>query len=226
MDKELLTAHVDEYFEQLVINAAEAARMPKLRTPLAAQDLPGFFKLVGQAIETQQKQEGVSKPIVYTEEFPDDDDNIKGEIVTYSLHSRKPGTFEAKGISQAMYDRNIRSRVRMLRDVQDDPDHPGMKVVTYGQEFDNIVCFKIWALKNKTANARAMWFEKLMEDWHWFFQASGVKRVHFFERGEDEHLAPEHRKLVCRPYYYYVRTEKVSVVKEYSLRSLVSEIST
>ena len=226
MDKELLAAKIDNYLEQLAINAAELGASPRLRTPYPAQDIDGFFRLVGRAISAQQEAEGVQNPIIYTEEMPENDDNISSEVITYSVNMRKPGAAEQMGQGSIMGDRVTRARKRMFREAFDDPDHPGLKVYTYGQEFDNRVEFKIWAKTNKTANARAMWFENFMETWRWYFEASGVKMVLYEGRDADIHLSPENRKLVCRPLIYYVRTEKITVVKEYSLRSLVVESST
>jgi hypothetical protein len=226
MDKELITAAIGKYLEELAINATEAETSPRLRSPRPATDIDGFFRLVGQVIQKQQEVEGVTKPLTYSEDFPEKDDNIEGEVITYCVKQRKPGVFEQVPVSQAMSPRRSRARVKMFREALDDPDNAGMKIYTYGQEYDNIVLFKIWAKTNKTANRRAIWFESLIEEWRWFFQASGVKHVYFEERGEDMHLSPENRKLVCRPLSFYVRTEKVSTVREYSLRSLVVDSST
>ena len=226
MDKELLAVKIDKYLEELSINTAELKRAPRLRTPFPAKDVDGFFRLVGQALQAQQEAEGVQNPIVYTEDMPETDDNITSEVITYCVKGRKPGHVQQVGQGGAMRDRIQRSRKKRFREAYDDPENPGLKIYTYGQEFDNIVEFKIWARTNKTANARAMWFENFMEQWCWYFEASGVKTIHYEGRDEDIHLSPENRKLVCRPPVYYVRTEKVSVVKEYSLRSLVVDSST
>lgn len=226
MDKELLAIKIEKYLEELAVNAAEQERAPRLRTPFPAQDINGFFYLVGQALSAEQRAQGVQNPLNYTEDMSETDDNITSEVITYSVKARKPGVFEQVAQGYAMSDRVQRQRKKIFREAFDDPEHPGLKVFTYGQEFDNIVEFKIWARTNKTANARAMWFEDFMEQWRWYFEASGVKKIHYEGRDEDVHLSPENRKLVCRPLIYYVRTEKITVVKEYSLRSLVVESST
>ena len=226
MDKELLAAKIDSYLEQLAQNAADLAADPRLRTPFPAQDIDGFFRLVGQAINAQQTAEGVQNPLKYTEDMPENDDNISGEVISYCVKERRPGAFEQVKQGAAFMDRTARTRKKVFRESYDDPEHPGLKVYTYGQEYDNMVEFKIWAKTNKTANARAMWFEDFMEQWRWYFEASGVKRINYEKRGEDMHLSPENVKLVCRPLYYYVRTEKVTVVREYMLRSLVVDTST
>ena len=104
LDKELLAAKIDNYLEQLAINAAELGASPRLRTPYPAQDIDGFFRLVGRAISAQQEAEGVQNPIIYTEEMPENDDNISSEIITYSVNMRKPGAAEQMGQGSIMGD--------------------------------------------------------------------------------------------------------------------------
>lgn len=225
MNKDLLKFKLEQYLGELE-QKATPSDSPRLRSPLPATDVDGFFNLVGKAIEEQQRIEGVKVPIIYSEEMPEADDNLKGEVITYSIKSRLPGTFEAIQQSLAMDNRRIRNRRPLLREIIEDPEHPGTKIYTYGLEFDNIVCFNLWAKTNKTANLRAMWFEDLIEKWRWYFEASGIKRVNYEGRAEDKRLSPDNIKLACRPLMYYVRTEKITVVSEYTLRSLVVESST
>tara|TARA_Y100000310_G_scaffold320482_1_gene376982 strand:+ start:47 stop:751 length:705 start_codon:yes stop_codon:yes gene_type:complete len=221
MNKELLEARIEQFLAELENNAAEEARSPRLRTPRPAADVDRFFVLVGEAIKTEQQQEGVQKPILYTEDMPEIDDNITGEVITFSVKRRQPGSIEQKPLGHAFMERTRKQRKKLFREALQDPDHPGMKIYTYGQWYENQVEFKIWARTNKIANQRALWFEDLMENWRWYFEASGVQQVLFEYRDEDQHLAPENRKLVCRPLCYYVRTERIKVVREIVLRSLV-----
>lgn len=220
MNKELLSIKIDKYFQELQENIVEANRLPRLRTPRPAADINAFFKMVGNIITTQQKGEGVVKPLLFTEDFPEKEDNIQGEVITYSVLNRKPGLIESLPMDGIMGN-GKRQRVRLFREAVDDPDNPGMKIFTFGQWFDNLVVFNIWALTNKVANQRALWFEDLIENWRWYFEASGISKIYYHERLEDKGLSPDNRKLVCRPLVYYVRTEKVTNVHEVNLRSLI-----
>lgn len=219
MNKELFLARLERQFEEFY----EEFKSTRLRSPRPACDVDGFFTLVGKVIEKQQELDGASTRLIYSEEYPEQDDNIEGERITFSVRSRRPGTFEQVQVGLADADRRIRSRMRLQREILPDPDNPGMKIFTYGQEYDNWVTFRIWAKTNKVANKRAMWFENLIDEWRWYFEASGVKRVLYDERMEDVHISPDNRKLVCRPLSYFVRTEKVSTTKEFTLRSLIAE---
>lgn len=220
MDAELIRLQIDNYLQNL-----EEASSSRQRSPLPAKSITGFFGLVNSALQQEQAASGVQNPIPFMEDFPEEDDNLISELITYSVEERKPGAQERVTQSQVMSDRKIRGRAKMFRESIDDPNNPGCKIYTYGQEFDNHVRFNIWARTNKVANRRALWFEDFMERWRWFFQASGVKRVLYERRDADMHLSPENRKLVCRPLIYYVRTERVTAVREYVLRNLVVDLS-
>lgn len=221
MKKELYQAWVDDYLARLAEQAAAEGLSPRLRTPVPAADIDTFFRLVGTAITKQQEIDGAVIKLQYSEEFPEKDDNIDGEVITYNILSRKPGTFENQKVSQAMSDRNIRQRTKIFREAYADPDNPGSRIYTFGQWFDNLVEFDMCARTNKTANKRALWFEDFMETWAWYFKANGVLDIRFEERGADAISAPENRKLAIRPMTYLVRTEKITVIREHTLRSLI-----
>jgi hypothetical protein len=220
---ESLKIKIDRLFEDLELEAAEAARSPRLRTPLQARDIDGFFQLTSEVVKLQQMQEGVQKPVLFTEEFPDQEDNLDKEIITFLIKDRKPGAFEQVPVGTAMGANRNRARRYMFREAIDDPNNSGMKIHMYGLEFDNLVEFNIWASKNRTANRRALWFEDLMEQWRWYFLASGIKKLDYIQRNADEHLAPDNKKIVCRTLSYYVRTEKIITISEAALRSLIVE---
>lgn len=221
MKKELYETYVDEYLARLAEQAQAEGTNQRLRTPTPAADIDTFFRLVGAAVSKQQEIDGAVTKIQFTEEYPEKDDNIEGEVITYNILSRKPGTFENQRTSQAMSDRNIRQRTGFFREAYADPDNPGSRIYTFGQWFDNLVEFDMCARTNKTANQRALWFEDFMDTWTWFFKVNGVLDIRYEERGADAVHAPENRKLAIRPLIYLVRTEKVTVIREHTLRSLI-----
>lgn len=223
--KELIEEYVSGFLEQLENQRAVEEATPRERSPRPALSLNQFYELTGKLIQTQQQLEGQEKKVLYSSEMPDNDDNIEEERIVYCLIERKPGMIE-QGISAATQSDNVRrQRLKMFREAKVDPDHPGMTLYTYGQWFDNIVEFKIYARTNNVANSRAIWFEDLIDLWSWYLKASGAKELIYLGRGQDKSLAPENRKLVCRPLRYLVRTEKVTVIRENMLRSLVVQSS-
>lgn len=219
MDKELLTSQIKNHINSLRHHASSTGG-ERLRTPYPAKDLNEFFPLLAKVMEIQQHQDGITEPILLTEEMPDFDDNLTGERITYSLAKRLPGVIEQVSQGLAGMERRIRNRKPLLREVIPDPDNAGLNIYIFGQEFDNFVDFTIWSRTNKVANERAVWFENLMEEWRWYFEVSGIKMVSLEERGTDIRLSPENRKVVGRPFRYFIRTEKITVTREATLREI------
>ena len=219
---EIIKTVVDDFITFLEERASEAAnRGERLRSPLSAVEIPDYFKLVGKVLGLQQKNEGAKNLLAYMEDFPEEDDNINGEVITYSILERKPGTFEQTGISSALSERNIRQRRKMFREVTADPEYPGSRLYSYGQWFDNVVAFRVWARTNKVANKRALWLEKTLEQWEWYLTASGVSKAIYLGRDEDQVFTPNNFKVSCRTLRYFVRTERITTVREQILRSLI-----
>jgi hypothetical protein len=219
-DGEILRNLVDNLVE--VLESRTTGSDP-LRTPKASVNINRFFELVGKAIEQQQAYEGSAQTIAFTEDWPGEEDNIQEERITYSVIERKPGTFEAKPIGRAMSDRNLRQYSKFFRESKDDPDFPGCKIFTYGQWFDNLVEFKVWARTNRVASFRALWLEETLDRWEWYLKASGVGQFVFHERVADTVLSPSNKRIACRTLRFYVRTERLTVIREHILRSLVVE---
>ncbi len=220
-DKEILEVMIDGYLSQLESNASADSGHPRLRSPLPATDLDGFFRLVGQALKHQQHLDGAKKEVFFTEEYPEKDDNITGEVISYQLLERRPGTFERKQVGGMLNEGNTRQRRKIFRESQADPDYPGERIHTYGQWFDNKIQFNIMAKTNKTANQRALWFENFMDSWTWFFEVNGILHLKYEGRGPDSVVTPENQKIAIRPMIYYLQTERITVIREHALRSLV-----
>ena len=218
---EIISVVIDDFITFLEERASEAAsRGGPLTSALNAVEIPDYFKLVGKVLELQQQNDGVKNLLAYMEDFPEEDDNLKGEVITYSILERKPGTFEQTGISSALSERNIRQRRKLFREVRMDPDYPGNKLYSYGQWFDNVVAFRVWARTNKVANKRALWLEQTLENWEWYLTASGVSKALYLGRDEDQVFTPNNFKISCRTLRYFVRTERITTVREQILRSL------
>jgi len=217
---EILRALVDNLVEAL---ESGEAKTETLRSPSAAININEFFGLVGKVLLKQEEYEGADKKLLYTADWPDNEDNLDEERITYSVSERKPGTFEAKPFGRALSNRNLRQYKRFFRESIEDPDYPGCKIFSYGQFFDNLVEFRVWARTNKVANLRAIWLEETLDRWEWFMKASGVTQMHFHERMADTVVAPGNHKIACRTLRFYVRTERITVYREHILRSLVVE---
>jgi hypothetical protein len=95
----------------------------------------------------------------------------------------------------------------------------------FGKWYDNVIGFTVWAQTNKEAIERAFWFEDLMEEYTWFFRASGVGRVLMYEQEEDKIVDNDGQKLYGREIRYFVRIEKISTLSEKTLEQIYLNLS-
>jgi hypothetical protein len=193
---------------------------PRSVTPGRAKSLLEFYELVRQSIvdyETRARVPDIDK-VVFTEEEPDI--NSSTPTVTFSLLKREPGQFGQGGPFGAKH-QNLRP---MLREEFTDPENPGYRVATTGYWYDNLVRFTCWSRTNKTANAKAEWFENLMEEYTWWFRLNGVSRVIFWGRDADIVVNVDQNKWYGRPIDYFVKTEKVRVFNEKTLEEILIKL--
>ena len=221
-NSDILQAAIDNYLDQLASQAREQEKIPAAGvSPRPAVNIDDFFSLVQGVIARQEQNEGVSQGVAFTEDFPEIEDNFSKEIITFSLEERRPGVFAQVKIDQIFSSRQPRQRQRFFRESKPDPDFIGGKIYIYGQWYDNLVEFKIWAKTNKAANRRALWLEDLFDKWEWYFEAEGVSKLFYLGRLADEIAAPGNNKTVCRTLQYYIRTERLTIVREQILRNIV-----
>lgn len=189
----------------------------KGRSPKSTKSLNEVYDLVRQAIDDYERRANLDtkNKILFTEE--ELDHTSEGEIITFSLVKREPGAF-GQG---APFESKVRNLRPILRENVADPENPGYRLATFGYWHDNIISFTCWAKTNKAANARALWFESLMEDYSWWFKAQGVDRTLFWGRGEDKTLFAQNNKWYGRPMSYFVRTETLRVFSEKTLEEII-----
>ena len=190
----------------------------RLKSPEPAKDINGFYELVSEALRQYQLQEGKAEDrlIIFTEDFPPDE--YVRETVSFVLKSRMPAVMgkTAPGGAPREYKPN-------LRDSYPDPDVPGHEIHELGWMMDNYIRFVIWSQSNKEANTLALWFEDFMNCFLWFFRQQGVNQLFFHEREQDFQIFE--KRLVGRPLVYFVRTEKVTQVRERVLEELVVNLT-
>lgn len=212
--KQLVARIVEGYEHGAVQNA------PRSRSVLNAASINSFTDLVKLAIEEEIKNTGHKEELSFTHELPDKQDNISGDIITYTLLRRAPGVF-GKG---EMFGGSPVRRKPSLREIYDDPETPGYRIFSLGWLFDNEISFTCWSRTNKAAENRAEWLEGLMLNYEWFFQMGGVPQVLYKERTRDVWEKIDNFKVSGKPLIYWVRTEKIFQVKEKALESLALKI--
>lgn len=82
----------------------------------------------------------------------------------------------------------------------------------YGQFFDCIVQFNIFASENKTANKVMEKFEELMIAYAGYFKKEGVSDLYFKEQVTDEEYNNFRETLSVRNIRYYVQIDKLTVI--------------
>lgn len=188
----------------------------------SAKSLLDFYDLVRRAVDDYQSRAELSQEnkIVFTEEEPDI--NSTTESIVFSLIERVPGQF-AQGEPMSRTHANYRP---MFREEYNDPENSGYRCQVNGYYYDQIVRFTCWANTNKAANARAEWFEDLMEEYAWWFKLQGVDRVLFWKRGTDLVETISQNKWYGRPIEYFVRTEKLRVFRQKTLEEILIRLTT
>ena len=200
-----------------------------------AVDIDGFFDLVKDAVDDYQERKDISSQnkVIFSEEEPryhsdKQDVGVYTEYITFKLIERMPGKVQAgrMGLGRMSKD-GRREWAPQPRYIKKNTNDFLQREIVMGQFFDNVVEFTCWAQTNKSANARALWFQDLMAIYRWFFKAEGVSEVLFNERLEDESLDGKvgANNLKCRKLRYYVKTDRTFTIREAILRELIVNIT-
>lgn len=198
----------------------EIQRSPsnRLRSPHPAVDIDGFYSLVGEALRVYQLAEGKAEDrlLIYTEEYPPV--QYERETITVRLRDRAPGV-----MGKAAPQGTPRELKPTVREVYDDPTLPRYQIWELGWMRDNVIEFCIWSQTNKEANKLALWFEDFMNANMWFFRSRGVNQLYFQGRDADFNIID--KRLVGRPLTYFVRTERITQLREKVLEEIVVNLT-
>jgi len=190
------------------------------------QFIDGIKELIDIDQQTSD-QRVILKDDYATDNILEDPDNPTKElsgVILYSMKRRAPGTMEGGNDWFNKGRREIKPRVREI--ITNDPKNPGETKIIYSQWFDNEIKLKITARTNKRANELAFWFENLMETNRPFFAFRGITKYFMNIREEDEFKQYGNDPMECRPYCYFVRTERTYEVTEQALNSLIIKLNT
>jgi len=189
---------------------------PKLRTIGNAKSLKETMELVKDAIDDYESENKVINPVNLTYDEPLEPAQM--DVIVISPGLKKPGQFAAGPPSKGG---GIRERTMHLRETKQDPTNIGYRIAVMGQWFDNWVTFTAWSRTGKEAYDRAEWFQKLMRDYQWFFESSGVNKI-LFERRLDRITKKSNNSIIYGyPMEYYIRTEEIFEYSEKTLERLV-----
>lgn len=205
-------------FVRIMLGEIQRSPSNRLRSPFPAVDIDGFYSLVNEAMRVYQLAEGRAEDrlIIFSEEYPPE--NYEREMVTVRLIDRGPAV-----MSKSAPQGSPRELKPTVREVYDDPVLPRYQIWELGWMRDNIIEFCIWSQTNKEANKIALWFEDFMNNNMWFFRSRGVNQLYF--NGRDNDFVILDKRLVGRPLTYFVRTEKITQLREKVLEEVVVNLT-
>jgi len=192
--------------------------------------IDGFIDLVKNIIDIDQEHadqrilllDDHSKDNIFQD--PDNPERELSGVVLYSMERRCPGTMSGGNSWFDKSRREIKPRTREV--ITNIPELPGQSKVISSQWFDNSVKFKICARTNKRANELCDWFEQLMENNRYYFTVNGITKIFMDERERDSHEQIGNEQVECRPFFFFVRTERTYELTEQALnRIIVSLVS-
>lgn len=211
-----------------IINNAESQASIRSKTPGTAKNITEFYSLVKEAIENREKNQKTPDDAKVLLTHNEVEVSSKALSIAIELMSREPGRF-SEGAPMQGKTRNLRP---LLREVVADPDNPGYRKAIMGYWHDNLVKFTCWSRTHKEAEALALSFEALMEDYIWFFRMQGVHRVLFNSRGSQverefkvaSNQGSDTNKFYGRPLIYFVQTETIRTITEKELEQIIINI--
>jgi hypothetical protein len=193
-----------------------ASAIPPTRTPQPAKNIIEVMELIEKAIRDYDERTHVTEDAAITLLYDSPDTEEQLEAISISLERREPG-MHGQG---RPFENAVKQLKPILREEMDDPDHPGYKRAILGKFYDNMLQLTCWARTNKQANERALWLENVMEEYDWFFVASGTNRVLYQGRASEKKTNVSGHKAYGRPINYFVRTEKLTTVSQKELEQV------
>ncbi len=208
-------------FDNVVSSSTTHHIDTRSKTPGVSKNYFECIELVQQSLDDYQKRLDVpeDKRIKLSWETPDFSQTT--EVITVGLVERRPGSFD----QGRPFEGSVQNLRPILREVSTDLEHPGYRNAYLGYFHDNRVRFTCWALTNKEAIARGLWFEKFMNKYTWYFRLSGVARVLFLEQPHDLYIENSGKKFYGRPLDYFVRTETVEVISQKEIEEIALDVS-
>lgn len=220
----------EELVREITRDYGKASRREAISKISYHNNIDQFIDGIKELIDIDQQTSGqrvILKDDYATDNILEDPDDPLKElsgVVLYSMKRRAPGTMEGGNDWFNKSRREIKPRIREI--ITNDPKNPGETKIIYSQWFDNEIKLKITARTNKRANELAFWFENLMETNRPFFAFRGITKYFMNIREADEFKQYGNDPMECRPYCYFVRTERTYEVTEQALNSLIIKLNT
>jgi len=187
--------------------------------------LPQFFDLMYYTLQI------VYPELIYTPAWPDylyEQSMEKStqaqpaqtfiNTITYLVSREEPGCPGGEPFSGRTQERTPR-----LREMVNMPGDVKSKMI-YGQWFDSLVQFDLWAKTSFEVENMTLQFKRFMTQYRDFFKKWGIGELLYWWRGRDDTAASINPRLQLRTLVYFVRTEELSFDEGYNLKNLDVQI--
>lgn len=223
-NEELTTPLPSVSFEHVYDLFIEHTSTPeRLRTLGPAKELDECMLMIQKAIESKEDKEEVIEE-ARLKYFGWEEPSSREELEAISILPilRLPGVLSGGKVDKGR-DR-VREIVPHIRQEGVDPSDHNYRTADLGKFYDNWVQFTCWARTNKVAFDRSVWFEDLIEEYAWYFTASGIHRI--IVQGTKERLTKKIGDNVIYgfPVEVYISTEKIKTISEKALERIIVKI--
>ena len=184
--------------------------------PPSNGDLIDFFPLVQKAIRNREEHDqvpGCKKLLVFEDDPPE---AIDTAAITWSLKARLPGRFDQGPAGKG----TIKEVLGHPRSIKQHPEHPSEKLVTMGKFYGNWIDFNIYARDSKKAMELLLWFERVMDSYHWYFRLYGFRAIEEGV-GDKEKETIKDLELVKYPLTYFVRSDDTYHITSQELKKII-----
>lgn len=183
------------------------AELPPTVSAGGAKDLDEFIDLLAVALVDYQKRLSIApaERLLVREEYPKDEVESPDRGISLALFK----------VVSRMYRNTTNDGVRRPRrpthrETINHPDDSTLRLQVFALEMDNVVEIKIVSPHAKRANELALFFEKFMLAYAWYFKEMGIADLFYEERLTDMIEVIGGNELHVRPLRYCVRTQIVS----------------
>lgn len=181
--------------------------VPPAKSSGPARDIDNFLGLVDAALETYQDRLGIPKEkrLIARAAWPKDPVDKPGKdlhLVSFKVIERKNANMSP--------DRERRPFKAQQKETAQHPDDPTLMIVTKSQLKDNIVECRVQSADLSEADNWALFFERFMMAFEFYFRDMGIQFIKFEERREDTIEIIGGMEVYIRPIRYLIRTEIVS----------------
>lgn len=184
-------------------------------------DLPEFIDDLGAFIKSYQAHTKEFKDFSFSPAYADADvSHDEGNALRYKVMKRTYGSFSQVNTPHE----GVKAPKWNLYDIVEDKNNPGYKVLIYTTVYDNTLEIASWSKNYRDADRAAYKFEELMDTYGGIFRQKGLLQLRYEIREADMYREVSNYTTYGIPLRYYVRTNKVKLVYEKTLESMVIEL--